>query len=232
MKTMLNREEYLKVREFIKEKSLQLMGHEQKNHARTGIAIENYELYSSNGKNYYLVPTNIYKTIIERNLLIARENNPELFGTGNAKDVIKAIFNVEPWLDLDRFTEVLMSEQFCYIVQIENGHPNEKILRLDLYRQLKINENGKVNFIGGIFHAFKHFSYKDKYLSTSKEINNIANPKELTHLIIEAFFSDQLIQTDENVYKAELVINGKNFRFIFYYEKITGVYFLKTVYRI
>ncbi|MFS4469871.1 hypothetical protein [Chryseobacterium sp. T20] len=227
-----DREEYLKVREFIKNKSLNLMNHEQKNNAKTGIAIGNYERFSSNGKHYYLIPTNIYKAIIEKNLLIARINHPELFGTGHAMDVLKAIQIVEPWYDLERFADVLRSEQFCYIVEVDNGKINEKILRLDLYRHLKANEDGKSDFVGGIFHAFKHFSCENRYLSTSKEINNIDNPKELTHLILEAFFSSSLIRIDENTYKVELKINNKNFRFIFYHEIKTGVYFLKTVYRI
>lgn len=229
---MIDREEYLKVREFIKNKSLHLMDHEQKNNAKTGIAIGNYERYSSNGKHYYLIPTNIYKAIIERNLLIARINNPELFGTGHAMDVLEAIHNVEPWYDLERFADVLRSEQFCYIVEVENNIINEKILRLDLYRQLRTNEDGKSDFVGGVFHAFKHFSCENMYLSTTKEINNIDNPKELTHLILEAFFSNNLVKIDENTYKVELKINNKNFRFIFYHEINTGVYFLKTVYRI
>lgn len=230
---MLKIEEYKIVREFIKKKSVLLMDHEKKNHAKVGIAINNYEVIEIGEKRFYVIPTNMFKAIIERNIIIASTKFPERFGNGNAKDVIKAIYDLEPWFTLERFIEILQTEQFCYIVEIIDGEIQEKLLRIDLYRDIKENSIGGSDFIGGIFHCYKHYSFQGLPLSTNKEINDLENPKELVYKIINAFFTGKVKEVDENTFVSEVEINeNEKLRLVFYYEKITGVYFVKTAHKV
>ncbi len=227
---MLNLEEYKIVSNFIKDKSALLMDHEKKDYAKTGIAINNYRLLQLEGKRYYLIPTNLFKSIIiENNLALANQKFPHLFGTGNAKDVVQSIYNLEPWFDLKRFIEILQTEQFCYVVEVINDKVQEKLLRIDLYRDLKVNKNGGFDFVGGIFHCYKHFSYKGNPLSTSKEINDLEHPRVLISKIINTFFNGTVTKVDESTYISEIEIYGKQLRLVFYLEEKTGVYFIKTV---
>ena len=230
---MLQIEEYKIVREFIKQKSVLLMDHEKNNHAKVGIAINNYELVVIGGKRFYVIPTNMFKAIIERNIIIACTTYPERFGTGNAKDVIKAIYDLEPWFTLERFIETLQTEQFCYVVEVIEGKLQEKLLRIDLYRDIKENKKEGFDFIGGIFHCYKHFSFQGVPLSINKEINDLKHPKELVYNIISAFFSGDVKEVEENTFVSEVKINdAENLRLVFYYEKNTEVYFVKTTHKI
>lgn len=230
---MLNLDEYKVVREFIKQKSTLLMDHEKKNHAKVGIAITNYRVLHLDGKRYYLIPTNMFKAIIlEDTLATANSTFPQLFGTGNAKDVIQSIYNVEPWFDLDRFIEILQTEQFCYVVEVIGDKVQEKLLRIDLYRHIKQNSKGGFDFIGGIFHCYKHYSLEGNPLSTSKEINDIIHPRALIPKIINAFFNGKVTEGDKSTYISEIEINQKHLRLVFYLEEITGVYFITTVHPI
>lgn len=230
---MIQREEYIKVRELIQHKSILLMNHERKNHARVGIAINNYKTVVIGDKTFYLISTNVFKEIIENKLIVACTIFPERFGNGNARDVIKAIYDLEPWFDLDRFIEVLHTEHFCYVVEVVNGEPQENVLRIDLYRDIKENENGGFDFIGGIFHCFKHFSFQGMPLSISKEINDIEHTIELVYKITNTFFSGEIRKVDENTFISEMKISkSENLRLVFYYENITEVYFIKTAHKI
>lgn len=210
------------------------MDHEKKNHAKVGIAINNYRVLDIEGKRYYIIPTNLFKAIVmEKNMAVASAKFPDRFGTGNAKDVIKAIYDLEPWFDLDRFIEILQTEQFCYVVELIDGKVQDKLLRIDLYRHIKENKAGEFDFIGGIFHCFKHFSYKENPLSTSKEINDIVHPNVLIPKIIQAFFLGEITQVGDSTFLAEVDINKRSrLRLVFYREEKTGVYFIKTAHNI
>ncbi|MCM0667559.1 hypothetical protein [Flavobacterium tyrosinilyticum] len=230
---MLKIDEYKIIRDFIKKKSLLLMDHEKKNHARTGIAINNYRTTEINGKIYYLIPTNLFTAIVDRYLGIASAKYPNQFGTGNANDVIKAIYDLEPWFDLNRFNEILKTEQFCYVVEVKDGVINKKLLRIDLYRDIKENKNGGFDFVGGVFHCYKHFSYEGNPLSTSKEINDIKHPSVLIFKIITAFFQGDVTVVDKFTSYSEVEINNnEKLKLVFYYEQNTEVFFVKTVHRI
>lgn len=230
---MLNFDEYKMVSEFIKLKSTLLMDHEKKNHAKVGIAITNYRVLHLNGKRYYLIPTNIFKGIVmENTLVMASSKFPQLFGTGNAKDVIESIYNIEPWFNLERFIEILQTEQFCYVVEVSNNKINDRLLRIDLYRHIKPNADGGFDFVGGIFHCYKHFSLEGNPLSTSKEVNDIIHPRSLIPKIIHAFFNDGAVEVKKNTFVIEVEVNGRHLRLVFYFEEKTGVYFIKTAHNI
>ena len=53
------------------------------------------------------------------------------------------------------YLDYLSKETFVYIIIKENGQLNKNILRIDLFRQLTI-QDGRKWFEGGLLHTFKH----------------------------------------------------------------------------
>ncbi|WPR75222.1 hypothetical protein [Algoriphagus sp. NG3] len=231
---MFDLKEYNLIKDFIKQKSVLLMKHDKKNFARVGISINNYGVLENDGIKYYVISTNIFKSLIlEGKLIDACLIYPNKFGTGNAKDVVDAIWILNPWCDLDHFIELLRDEQFCYVMEVKDGHITNKLLRIDLYRHIKENNSGGFDFIGGIFHCYKHFSYKGLPLSSGKEINNIDHPKQLVIKVIQAFFYGQDIMVTDDTFKSEIKIGEEaKIRLVYYFEKNTEIYFIKTAHRV
>ena len=226
-------EERKLITDLIKMKSVELMKHEKKNSARIGFSEENFENIRIGNRNLYFISTNIFESIINEILPIATNKFPERFGTGNAKDVISAIHEIHQWFDLERYIESLKTENFCYVLEIVDNGISDKILRIDLYRDVKPNSESKFDFVGGIFHCYKHFSLDGKPLSTSNEINDLKYPKELLHKIAEAFFVHNLTNSEAKTYITEIEIDTKyNLKLVFYFEEYTRVNFIKTVHKI
>ena len=226
-------DDFRAARDFLEKKSLGLMSHENKNHATTGVPPQNFRIYTIKGLIFYAVNTNVFLAIMEHVLLQAVLTYPEKFGTNNAHDVIEAIRLIEPTFEHDRFIDFLLNEQFCYIIENKNGTIPDKVLRIDLFRQLDITGESTPEFTGGILHAFKHFSYKGKNLSTGKVIHNIQRPDYVIGLAIQAFFFNDEIPNDKEKFKSEIELDEKhNLRFAFFYELNTGVYFINSIYKV
>lgn len=233
MKKQANLVDHKMINDFIKMKSVELMKHEKKNSARIGFSEENFENIRIDNRNFYFISTNVFQIIVNEILPIATNRFSERFGTGNARDVISAIHEIHQWFDLERYIEILKTENFCYVSEIVDNKISDKILRIDLFREIKLNSKNKFDFVGGIFHCYKHFSFDGKPLSTSNEINDLKYPKELLHKIAEAFFIHNLTNSKANTYIAEIEIDLEyNLKTVFYFEKKTGVYFLKTAHKI
>lgn len=165
-----NLEEYKLIHDFVKMKSVALMKHEEKNSARIGFSKNNIENIIIDNRNFYFISTNIFESIVNEILPIAINSFSDRFGTGNAKDVISAIHEIHQWFDLERYIEILKTENFCYVLEIFENRISDKMLRIDLFRDIKPNSENKFDFVGGIFHCYKHFSINSKPLSTSNEI--------------------------------------------------------------
>jgi len=222
------------INSFIKEKALLLMKHENKNIVQAGIPILNWQVFEKNGREFYVLPTNIFSSIIiEDKITDAVRLFPENFGSGNAKRVIAAIHSIEPSVHIDKYHEYLKREQFCYVVEVENGIVKDKILRIDLFREIKSDKGIGFDFIGGIFHCFKHFSFNDKPLSTGNEINNLSHPSELIYRVISAFFSNNDKGSSSGNFNSLIEYDKKyNLKASFYFEPITKVFFLNTAFKI
>ena len=97
----------------------------------------------------------------------------------------------------------------------------------------KLEKKGNIyEFTGGIFHAFKHFSYNDKNLSTGKDINNINTPEQIIEMAIKAFFFEQREALSNREFVSKVELNDKyNLKFVFYYEEQTEVFFIKTIFK-
>lgn len=221
---------------FMHEKSVNLLHEQNKGFAITGLDINHWELLTVNRQRFFKVSTTVFSEIMDDVLLTAVERFPERFGTGRAEDVIQALYDVAPEGRLEDFTNFLQTEQFCYILQIENGVLTDRILRVDLFRQIKPTEGGGTEFVGGVFHALAHFSCITESgsipLSTRPANDNI-HPRHILHVLTRAFYIhfDSGKHVSENRYEVRESLNERNdLIFAFYYEVKAAVFFVKTVF--
>jgi hypothetical protein len=227
----MNYDDYSAARDFLKEKLLRLTRHEGKNFAKVGFPIQSYAIYPIQGRIFYSIRTDVFREVLNGVLIEAIKKYPQNFGTGNATDVLEAIYKIEPIFDFDDFIEFLRTEQFCCIIENVNGAISPDILRIDLFRRLDIKKEMKV-FTGGIFHALKHFSFEGKNLSTGNDIYNILNPDRIIEIAIKAFFFEQRQQINKKTFYSLFDLNEKyNLKFVFYFEEKTGVYFINTIFK-
>jgi len=223
---------YRQIQKIIEEKALLLKKHEDKNHAITNIPFSNYVCIEIRGRTFVLIFSTIHKIIIEINLLKAIQKYPDKFGTGNALDVLTAIYDIEPFYKLDDFIEILKSEKFCYVVELKQDVVDQdNILRIDLFRHVKpLSSNPKMfEFIGGLFHCFKHFSYNDVPLSTDKNKKNVFQPINVLYDIIQTFYFGKRLNPRR--LEVEFFPDVKHVWHLgCYFEENTGIYFVNTFY--
>jgi hypothetical protein len=225
-------EEFQRTRRFIEKKSLALMQHEAKGVVKAGFPTQNYKRYLIQNRTFYCIKSDAFKEIIENYLVRAQNKFPEKFGTGNAMDVIEAIYNIKPLFTLEQFTEFLRNEQFAYIIESKDGEIVDKILRIDLFRKLDVNSSEGKEFTGGIFHAFKHFSINNLNLSTGKDIHEVINPEQILLLATEAFFIASGTHETPKKFISRIPLDEKYLlKFVFYFEENTGVYFIMTIHK-
>ena len=191
------------------------------------------------GQNkYHYYFTNIFYGLIAENVLIdAAEKYTKLFGTGNSEDIIKALNLIRPGFCSDE--SIYKEEQFCYVIEEnDRGELNEKyILKIQLFRfQEPSNEKDIIVniFTGGLFHAFKHFTFNGINLSLQEkpEYNLDYHPTFFISDLTNAFFNSKLILTKDKNGKEGLLGKFNNIDFLFFYNKNTelGVYFLTTAF--
>ena len=227
-------EDYLAAQEFLATKSFGLMEHEKKGIAKTGFPIQFYTIYPIYGKIFYVAASNVFQHIMSKGVLVeAVTKYPKKFGTGDALDVIEAIRLVEPTFDTtQRHAEFLQNEQFCFIMENNNGIIQDKVLRIDLFRDIKANPEGKSEFVGGILHAFKHFSFNGVNLATGKDINDIHSPDTIFQLAIKAFFLPEEVEQTAKGFIGRISLNENSWlQFSFYLEQVNGVHFINTIHK-
>ena len=183
----------------------------------------------------YQMHTRAFNTFIRETYLNALAKHPNSFGTGNAKDIIHALYlesNACDW-DEARYIEYLSKEVFCLLICKNKDSFCKNILRIDLFRGIRESKTskGKFDFIGGIFHALKHFSIEGLSASTSPnqkvDLNDI---EQLIWPIAHAFYCG--IWSNGNRRKTyETSINhfGKSITLEFYKENDLNVSFINTV---
>ncbi len=234
---MLSENEFLLIREFIVTKAQALLKQESdvKSFGTVGLPYRNhYEIIVEN-RRFIIVAKDVFFEIVRSVLIEASEKYPHLFGQNKAELVIEAIYNVYHDFNIEYFTEFLKNNQFAWIVELSNDTVLDKILRIELFRQIKPLKNNpeKTEFIGGIFHAFKHFSYNGVPLSYNKEINNFDHPTEIFEYIIKAFFFENHeaeTRNDKTYYIAKTNFNIRyDLRFVFYFEPKTKIFFISSI---
>lgn len=225
-------EEYQSTKKYVEEKALGLMSHESKDLAKVGFPINVYLKFEIGERKFYVIQANVFKAMIDAIYMKAFMEYPQKFGTGDAIDVIEALYNVEPMSDLEWFIGFLQREEFAYVIEGVGLEIIDKILRIDLFRKLDINETGQMEFTGGLFHALKHFSIGGKNLSTGKDVHDIAHPIEVLILAIRAFFiSEGRFETSTKLISTIELDDKYVLKFVFYLEEKTGVYFIRTIHK-
>ncbi len=215
----------------IEEKALRLMRHEKKDFAKTGLDLSNYEEIIIGKRAFYAISTPVFRAILEEVLPEATRNYPDLFGTGRAEDVVQALYQTRPFGKAEKFATLLGHEQFCYVLEVTDGQLNEGVLRIDLFRDIKQDEKGS-GFVGGIFHAFKHFSYDGIPLFTGQDQHDI-QPSAIVFLLTKAFFWDAGTSVSDKEYKVRSPWDGRyDIQYAFYYEPLTAVYFVNTAFKV
>jgi hypothetical protein len=224
------------VRDFIMDRMKALLEHEskQKKNSRDygyiGFDSSKFFSFTQNDKTYYLVSGRVFNEILNNVLCEATEKCPHLFGTGNAKDVIKAIYQTEPFGKEEDFESFLKVETFGLLIEVSDGKVNPKILQLNLFRDIEPNLKGGYDFTGGIFHMNKHFSYKGIPLSVDRMQTELVHPSVIIPLIAKSFFEGNFKSTARNdTYEVTLPIdNIYEVVFHFYHETNSDVYFLNS----
>jgi hypothetical protein len=226
-------DEFQNTRAYVHQKALELMSHENKNDAVTGVPIENYRVFNIGDRVFYSIQTKTFKAIVDELLHAAQDATPELFGTGEANDVLEALRLVNPIFDLQRFTEFLSHERCAYVFEAQNGKVVDRVLRLDLFRLLQVNKKGNNEFTGGLLHALKHFSRNGVNYSTGTDTHEMYHPQDLVNEITDAFFClPGTFETPEKYIVFKPLDEKYHLKLVFYKEKNTGVFFLRTCYKL
>ena len=175
--------------------------------------------------------SSLYKFVQETLVRIADER-PELFGTGNARDVIKALYEAtkEVYIgDEKDYEKYLRDRMCCYVVYKKDGLWVDEVLRLELFSIIQVNQTkpGRFDFTGGLMHVLKHFSIDGRCVSVRAEKIDLFDIHHLVYLIAMAF---RLRQGEGIHYKAVQELNEGNMTAAFYREPNTGMYFLNSYY--
>ena len=181
---------------------------------------------------YFVFNYSFLKVALE-NILLAIDKYPNSFGTGDAQDVIYALYRVSN-LDCskDDYVSYLQDFACCYVLYENKNVLSANILRVDLLRYMKDNETThKKDFVGGLLHSLKHFSKDGKNLSVGNDVNDVSNMGDVLFYIGHAFIKCCQNNSKEN--KVEISIkDGKFMKYAFYYDKDKDTYYLNTAHRI
>ena len=180
---------------------------------------------------YMAFSSSLYKFVQDTLVRIADER-PDLFGTGNARDVIKALYEATRQVyngDERDYEKYLRDWMNCYVVYKVNGVWSEDILRLELFSIIQENkeEPGKYDFTGGLMHVLKHFSVEGRCVSVGAERFDLFDIHHLVYLIAMAF---RLRQGEGKKYKAVQELTEGNMTAAFYREPNIGMFFLNSYY--
>lgn len=234
-----------KIRSFIDSISEKIFYHELENdekRKRTHYRIpstDNIRLKIINNSKYYFYFTNVFYEVIAGNSIIdAMNQHPDLFGSEKSEKVIEALNNVRPNYSQINDDTIFREEQYCFILQEnENGELNKnKVLKIELFRFHEVhkkNSNSELNkeFVGGLLHAFQHFAFNDKSLSTfAKGYNLHYHPSYFILYLTNALFNSNLIATKDKNGKIAFLGVYKKINFYFFSVKFDDsiVFFLST----
>lgn len=220
------------LKEALQKKASLLLTHENKPYAFIGLPYNNCSIDLINGKTICTISTNWFLDIVYNEILAnASQTYKENFGIGKPLSVIEAIYKVAykvTEVDVSQvaeFAKLLSKENFCFVAEIKEGKVVGDILRVDLFRGIK-----DTAFEGGLFHAYRHFSYNGTPLSTLSKGYEIAHPRYLKRIVIESFFNQKLNEKEKDNYEAEFSLNKRKSIKVGYYKesKCSSVYFVNT----
>lgn len=221
------------IQEKVKEIALILMKHENKNFCLAQVPPHDWRTLSTGYRHFIIVPSLKFKRlIIDREYLSIVDTYHDCFGTSNDYNIIKAIKDHEkPYLvreySDDEFLECITNEAMAYVFEIiDSSVRSDRILRLDLCRGIRRD----YIFMGGLFHALKHFTLKEyKSLSSFPKEYIVESWLDIFENIILNFYSEDFILDEKEekhyVAKSELK-DGHILRGVYYKEDSIPVSFL------
>lgn len=162
---------------------------------------------------------------------------PDKFNTGNPNDVLDALAketNLKLLIeesessqnkDIEKERVVWYSDYYFILTNFDMS----KTVRLDLLRLIGNNSQGEIDFKGGLFHAFKHFSQGGLPISHKTEPTEL--PTNFANKVAEVIFYEEpiasIILPDGNEkHEFEFSIDDKKFRMWVYHNKKCNVFFL------
>ena len=200
-----------------------------------GYSIADFFCCTHNNLTIYFAFNFSFLKNISANIPQAVEKLNNLFGTGNAQDVLDALYHIsKTTLRKDEYIEFIRNLACCYVLFEDNDCLLNHILRIDMFRKLDVNRDDPTikDFIGGLLHALKHFSINGKSLSTGKEINDITDISQISEILPRIAYA--LIECiNNNTPPNCITIPYKDNNYLkcsFYHEGITNVYYLNTCY--
>ena len=231
-------EEYDEIKPIIKKEMIDLAKHESKNSYCVQTAINNcYVRNLSDNLQLFQIYSLGFIPVIECDYLHALKESSELFGTGNAKDVIHALFlqalNHGWYGDEESFTDYLSNEIFCLLLCRKDGLFLDDILRIDLFRHIKEStmRPNCYDFVGGIFHALHHFSVGEQCASIFPNQNvQLYDVEQLIWPIAKAFYEGTRRKGKHpNTYETDTLYLDKNMILEVYKEGDRNVSFVNSV---
>lgn len=228
--------ELLAVRKKFEESATAVGEHKELNHFMVGTYVGYYYPLFIDGRKFIVAPSRVFNVILEEVLPTVVQEKPEKFGIYNAYAILEEMHSIDPVMEnLNRFIEWLSHDKYAYVFEVKNEEVVGEILRLQLFSKIDIDKRKKERsvFTGGIFHAFKHFSYNSIPLSTQPSKNEISHPRDIIEIVIKAFFLNNLTQIEypKPGVESHFEYNGKRFYSVFYLEKETKHYYLNSMRR-
>ncbi|MBN9484019.1 MAG: hypothetical protein BGO70_03285 [Bacteroidetes bacterium 43-93] len=235
--------DFEKLHEYIEKKSEALFNHEnnvhkknpqhkKQTHAHIGLSRDKWHLIFYKKRIFAIGATRVFYDVIHSTLPRAIELHKEKFGTRNAKDVLDALYETVPEGSREAFDDFLGIDNFAYITELRNGKPVGKLLRVTFFRQIDPDPKGVSEFTSGVFHAYKHFTYKGVALSTVKENYSLSHPSQIFRYLINGFFFCELYEErrDKPFWVADMPVGPKRIiKFVFHHEANSDTYSVSSV---
>lgn len=230
--------ETIAIQNKIEEIALILMEHEGKDFCLAKISPFHWRklTYRSGEQedNFIIVPSPAFlRLILEREYIKIVEKYPDLFGTANDWNIVRAIKTYDKdklmreYTDKE-FLDYIEGETMAYVFKIyDDGTIYERILRLDLCRGI----DSRNTFIGGMLHVFKHFTPQGfRTISSNSKEWETETFSEIYRNIILNFFSDDFEkETDKNYIAKSKLDDGHILRGVYYKEDNIPVAFIKSI---
>ncbi|MBQ2784095.1 MAG: hypothetical protein IJE99_03755 [Alistipes sp.] len=231
---------FVKIINRLKEVSVFLMQHENKDYCTTGVSPYLWRAFGyndtrENQKIFVIVPSfAFYRFILNKEYLKIVDNYPNYFGQQNDWLIVKAIKEHEKRQLIREYTdeeylEYIRGETMAYVFQVDmDGVISDRVLRLDLCRGI----NKSNVFQGGFLHALKHFTVKGyETLSSFNKEYEVDSWYLIYRLIIKNFFLGS-IENDckENFFIAKSEIDDKHvLRGTYYKEANVPASFISSI---
>lgn len=240
----IDRQEYDDLMNYLQSVFLRSWEHENEERKKSGKSLDMFqfgfpinEIYhyqtGDEGEDFYIIYNTLFLSTISRQIKLAQQQYPQKFGTGNADDLIDALYNVSNYKllgDRAAYLDYLIDYNCCYVVYRKNGVYND-ILRIDLLRDTKPNKKDPTqkDIIGGMLHVLKHFSIEGKNLGTGTDINDVFDVTHLIYLIAMAFRLKK--KCAKCKYEAIQKFDTYAMHASFYRNPTTDVYYLNTYFK-